>query len=270
MARSLLVVVTFLFLFAGETVAGLSLGSLVKTVTSTVGTVVTTLTNKTSTVGDTLVPSYSIQDANATARSVGVLLKQAAFLYGAPVAGGPYFPTGVLGLAHVAADQALIELELVPQTTLVGLDMISSAAAAADYNGLKTLDDYILLYENHLSRMLPGGPELGALTNFTQDLFFSMERLANSPYKIRRLNPASDTLQFSVDDFAVKNIANSSLAQLFQSGRLFYADYRDQKNLTQAARYSAACDAYFYIDSTSGRARPLSGPLQRNKILTSP
>jgi hypothetical protein len=96
------------------------------------------------------------------------------------------------------------------------------------------------------------------LTNYTQDLVFSMERLSSSPYQIRRLNPSSDVLSFTIPDNTVSQISGQTLQQLFQQGRLFYADYRDQLNLTATSRYSAACDAYFYIDPTSGNFLPLA------------
>ena len=85
-----------------------------------------------------------------------------------------------------------------------------------------------------------------------------MQRLSTSPYQIRRLNPTSDTLQFTVDDVTSTQITGMTLQQLFQQGRLFYADYREQKNLPSTGMYSAACDAYFYIDAKSGDFLPLA------------
>lgn len=61
-----------------------------------------------------------------------------------------------------------------------------------------------------------------------------------------------------IDDSIAKRISGSTLNQLFQDGRLFYADYRDQANLTATSRYSSACDGYFYINSTSGDFLPLA------------
>ena len=95
-------------------------------------------------------------------------------------------------------------------------------------------------------------------TNYTQDLLFSMERLSISPYQVRRLDPSSDSLEFEIDDSTAKAVSGMTLAQLLQAGRLFYADYRDQANLTPTTRYSAACDAYFYIDESSGEFLPLA------------
>ncbi|ETS82938.1 hypothetical protein PFICI_04814 [Pestalotiopsis fici W106-1] len=192
------------------------------------------------------------------ARSLAITLKQSGYTYGPPVAGGPYFPTGVLGLVRVAADGVAISADLAPVTAAAGLDSAESLASAAEYNGLQTLHDYTLLYDGHWKDTLPSGPVPGILTNYTQDLLFSMERLSLSPYQVKRLNPTSDELQFSIDDAVAQNITGLTLQGLFSDGRLFYADYRDQKDLTRTERYAAACDAYFYIDQTSGDFLPLA------------
>lgn len=94
--------------------------------------------------------------------------------------------------------------------------------------------------------------------NYTQDLFFSMQRLSNSPYQIRRLNSTS-TIPFVLDDITATAITGTTLSNLRGQGRLFYADYRDQRNLSlTAGHYVAACDAYFYIDPRSGDFLPLA------------
>ena len=106
---------------------------------------------------------------------------------------------------------------------------------------------------------MPSGTYLGVETNYTQDLFFSMQRLSSSPYKIRRLSPGSDNLQFTVSDDIATNLSGMTLDELFQEGRLFYADYTDLKDLdTIDGRYAAACDAYFYINASSGDFLPLA------------
>lgn len=196
--------------------------------------------------------------ANSLARSTAILVKQTGYLYGPPVAGGPYYPTGLLGLVRVAGDTAAIDLDLAPVNIAAALDSAELLASAAEFNGLQELHDYTLLYDGHFKTTLPSGPVPGILTNYTQDLLFSMERLSLSPYQVRRLNPASDELQFSVDDAVAQNITGSTLQQLFSDGRLFYADYRDQKDLTRTERFAAACDAYFYIDKTSEDFLPLA------------
>jgi arachidonate 15-lipoxygenase (second type)/8-lipoxygenase (S-type) len=104
----------------------------------------------------------------------------------------------------------------------------------------------------------PAGVDPGMLTNYTQDLLFSMQRLSSSPYQVRRLIPNSDAIPFTISNSTVSQISGLNLQQLFQQGRLFYIDYRDQANLTSTGRYAAACDAYFYIDTNSGNFLPLA------------
>lgn len=62
------------------------------------------------------------------------------------------------------------------------------------------------------------------MTNYTQDLLFSMERLSVNPFSIRRLNPASDTLAFPVDDDIAVNVTNLTLDELLAGGYLFYVE----------------------------------------------
>lgn len=87
-----------------------------------------------------------------------------------------------------------------------------------------------------------------------------MERLSFSPYAVKRLNPASDQLAFTINDSTARNITGMTLEQLFSAGRLFYADYRSQRDLpkTNTGKYAAACDGYFYIDQKSGDFLPLA------------
>lgn len=139
-------------------------------------------------------------------------------------------------------------------------DIVKAESDVNKFNGLQTLQDYTLLYDQEWTATLPQGPAPGILTNYTQDLLFSMERLSFSPYQIRRLNPSKDTLNFQVDDQIATNLTGMTQQQLLTSGRLFYADYRDQAELTATSnpRYSAAVDAYFYIDPNSGDFLPLA------------
>ena len=112
------------------------------------------------------------------------------------------------------------------------VDRADSTLAAAQYNGLQTLDDYILLYNGHWKTTLPSGPVPGMLGNHTRDLLFSMERLSPSPYLTRRLNPSADTLQFNVDSGIAMKTSGMTLQQLLESGGLFCPDYRDRKDIT--------------------------------------
>lgn len=95
------------------------------------------------------------------------------------------------------------------------------------------------------------------LTNYSQDLFFSMERLANSAFSVRRL-PKATELPFDVEFGIVTNVTGSSLQRLLEDGRLFYADHRAQASFpTTKNKFAAACDAYFYI-AKSGQFLPLA------------
>lgn len=96
------------------------------------------------------------------------------------------------------------------------------------------------------------------LTNYTQDLLFSMERLSLSPYAVRRLLPFEDSLAFDVEDAVAQKVTGSTLQELFYSGRLFYVDHSSQGKLNHTSAYAPACDAYFFIDQTSGDFLPLA------------
>ena len=216
---------------------------------------------RTPTINDrSFLQPYSLpnSDLASITRSLAIAIKQIGYLYGPPIAGGPSFPTGVLGLAKVAADQLEDQLDEAPVLAAIALDRTDSTLSAAQDNDLQTLDDYTSLYERHRKATLPSGPVPGMLSNYTQDLLFSMERLSLSPYEVKRLSPSSDILQLNIDDGLATNITGMTVQQLFETGRLFYADYRDQKNLARTDRYSAACDAFFYIDQTSEDFLPLA------------
>jgi len=124
--------------------------------------------------------------------------------------------------------------------------------------GIKTLSDYELLYKGQWKNSMPAGLDVGILSNYTDDLLFSMERLSVNPFTIRRLSP-SDSLPFTVEDTISSNITGITLQSLFNSGSLFYADHRYQASLQSINdRYAGACDAYFYVDTKSGNFLPLA------------
>jgi hypothetical protein len=155
MAKFSLSLLFFLIFYSISVLAAPLLNSLVESVSKTADAVGDALKNVTSSVTDPISAPYSLRDGNPTARSAAVLLKQTTFLYGPPVGGGPYFPTGPLGLAKVVADQALTGLELAPQFALTSFDAFDSTLGAPQYNGLKRLDDYLLLYQDQLRRSIP-------------------------------------------------------------------------------------------------------------------
>ncbi|KAJ4387874.1 hypothetical protein N0V93_008477 [Gnomoniopsis smithogilvyi] len=208
--------------------------------------------------------SYKLpqQDSNGTTRAAALATTQAGFLYGPPIAGGPAYPSGAIGNSTAAADLASLDVELVAERTMAYEDAALATeafeAAAAVTGGLTTLEAYASLYDNEWKNTLPKGPAPGVLSNYTQDLFFSMERLSVSPYAVSRLNPFSDSLAFEVDDLTAQAISGSTLAELFAAGRLFYIDHSAQASLERTDAYAAACDAYFYIDEASGDFLPLA------------
>lgn len=118
--------------------------------------------------------------------------------------------------------------------------------------------DYALLYDNQWKNTLPKGPAPGILSNYTQDLLFSMERLSTSPYAVRRLIPSTDNLAFDVDDSTAVAVSGSTLEELLKAGRLFYIDHSAQGSLERTAAYAAACDAYFFIDAATNNFLPLA------------
>ncbi|KAH8666967.1 lipoxygenase [Xylariales sp. PMI_506] len=209
--------------------------------------------------------SYTITPSSTDPlRSANLDIVRTSFQYGAPIAGGPYYPSGLLGAAKSGLDIVDFLSEFTPELALMGLDITKATldvekASTYSYNGLQTLDDYVELYKGEWQNTIPDGVDQGMLTNYTQDLLFSMQRLSSSPYQIRRLNSAADTLPFTIDNNTTTQITGLNLQQLFQQGRLFYADYRDQANLTASpGHYAATCDAYFYIHPASGNFLPLA------------
>ena len=96
------------------------------------------LNSITETVGDligdfTLPESYTLpqNSKHKLLRAAGVTTKRTTFLYGPPVAGGPYFPAGLLGLERVALDQAYIQLDLAPELAAAVLDDTKATADIA-------------------------------------------------------------------------------------------------------------------------------------------
>lgn len=125
--------------------------------------------------------------------------------------------------------------------------------------GFRDVSSYELLYKDQWELSNPSGVAPGLFTNYTQDLFFSMERLSTGPFSTRRLHPTHDTLPFQVDAATVKQLTGNSLEDLHGSGRLFFADHSYQaKYALQPGRYAAACSAYFYISPESGDFLPLA------------
>ncbi|KAK6349928.1 hypothetical protein TWF696_006187 [Orbilia brochopaga] len=196
-----------------------------------------------------------------TARKLAITAKQATFLYADGIGGGPHSPGGVGGITLIAADSAISDSELALQVANEASDVAAATLSIPKYNGLKTLDDYARLYDGGLwkNSLAPTGLYPGMITNYTQDLLFSMERLSFDPYAVRRLFPDKDQLPFAVDDVIVQDVTGAeSLQKLFESGFLFYADHRDQGSLEHTEHFAAACDAYFFISESSKNFLPLA------------
>lgn len=63
-------------------------------------------------------------------RAAGIAATQLGFTYGAAIAGGPYYPSGALGLVKTAADQVAIQLEVLPEGALAAKDTAAATAGA--------------------------------------------------------------------------------------------------------------------------------------------
>jgi len=106
---------------------------------------------------------------------------------------------------------------------------------------------------------MPDGPAPGAISNFTSDLLFSMERLSVNPYAIKRIHPTAQELPFSLDDSLATAISGWTLDQLHRNGHLFVVDHSYQaKYPTAKGRYTAGCSAYFFIHPKSNQFLPLA------------
>ena len=124
--------------------------------------------------------------------------------------------------------------------------------------GIKTLEDYRVLYNGQWKKSVPGGVDAGVLENETSDLYFSMERLSASPFSVRRLHPFEDNLPFAVEPEIVANLTGVALETLHSQGRLFLVDHSVQLVLSETSRYGGACSAYFYIAPDTAEFLPLA------------
>ena len=123
------------------------------------------------------------------------------------------------------------------------------------------MESYANLYKDQWLQTEPSGTSMGALTNYTQDLFFSMERLSSNAYTVKRLNPASDKLPFIVDDSIVQKLSGQTLSALFKAGRLFVGDHSTQLPFASdmiPGRSQAYTVGYFYIHPTKNQFLPLA------------
>ena len=223
-----------------------------------------------------------MNDPYPTQRSEEVQDHRNGFLYGPSLIGNTsYFPTGPLGDGLVKAQIALGEAEadanekvileeakpVYEAVMKVGwrllLGRVSRESTSADHkvqaSGLQGLDSFSILYENQWANANPTGILPGSYTNYTQDLFFSMERLSVSPFSLVRLNPKTSKLPFAIEDPIVKNLTTMTLSGLHSAGRLFFVDHSYAAHYPKEPnRYAAACSAYFYIHPSTGDFLPLA------------
>ncbi|KAK6537329.1 hypothetical protein TWF694_011519 [Orbilia ellipsospora] len=206
----------------------------------------------------TLLPPFSLPNGQAL-RASGVATKRVGFQYAPGIGGGVYSPGGTLGLALIANDEAITTLDLTAEAGVSGPDLTKATLDVAKYNNLQSLSDYVKLYSDEwVLSSSPTGQMPGMLTNYTQDLLFSMERLSLNPFAVRRLIPGSDSVPFNVDSTIVQDVTGSSLSSLLSAGRLFYVDHSDQAALAPTAQYGASCDALFYLSESSNQFLPLA------------
>ncbi|KAK1475339.1 manganese lipoxygenase [Colletotrichum abscissum] len=200
------------------------------------------------------------EDNDLSSRAEEIKVKQQAITYGEPLIGDTsFFPNGSLGTQISLRDQSLW---LKDSEHVARFAINESAAALEDitkHGGLKRLEDFKILYDGHWSGSVPGGIAKGQFSNFTSDLLFAMERLSTNPYIVRRLTYRKDKLPFPLDDKTVRKITGTTLDSLHRDGRLFLADHSYQKKyFAQQGRYSAACQALFYLDKRSDHFLPLA------------
>lgn len=85
------------------------------------------------------------------------------------------------------------------------------------------MDDYAtILYRDQWKNTITH-PASGILTNYTQDLLFSMERLSQNPYALQLLKK-TDPLLFPLSDDIVNKVAGTTLKKIHESEALFFAD----------------------------------------------
>lgn len=202
-------------------------------------------------------------DPNPKSRAAAVQVRNEGFVYGPSLIGeAAPFPNGTLGNARAKADYAVWQVDREEIDARIAKDVKAVTAAIAANGGLKSLDDYArVLYENQWKYSNPRSTAPGIMSNYTQDLLFSMERLSQNPYPLRAIK-TSEGLPFQVADELVRNITTLSLKELQAKNLLFYVDHREQlrypKTTVEPKRYGAAVQAYFYIHPQSKDFLPLA------------
>ncbi|KAH8722840.1 putative lipoxygenase [Phaeosphaeriaceae sp. PMI808] len=218
--------------------------------------------------GRFVLPDFDLQP---TVREEEIRTNRIGYQYGPPLLGNTsFFPTGPLGDAMVLRDKQLWFRDVQYVTDKVNkIEIPQAARALSTAGGIKNLSSYAILYDGMWKYSIPDGIAPGMLTNWTQDLLFSMERLSNNPYVVKRVHPDDPNLPFEVEEDSAKEITTMSLEELHQAGRLFVADHSIQAGYrTNPGRWTAACTAYFYIHPKSGDFLPLAIKTNIGKNLT--
>jgi hypothetical protein len=167
-------------------------------------------------------------------RSAGVATRKEGYQYGPSLIGeAAFFPAGPLGDARKTADLALWDVDRKMIEGDIAKDIGAVKAAIAAHNGtFKSLDDYInVLYTQKWNETIPAHQAPGILTNYTQDLLFSMERLTQNPYPVE-LVKETNAVPFEVDAAIVKSLTGTTLEELKSKGSLFVVDRRFSWHLT--------------------------------------
>jgi hypothetical protein len=170
--------------------------------------------------------SISQKSTYPASRGAGVSVRKEGYQYGPSLIGeAAFFPTGRLGDARKIADLALWDVDRKLIEGDITQDIGAVKAAIAAHNGtFKSLDDYIsVLYTQKWNETIPAHQAPGILSNYTQDLLFSMERLTQNPYPVE-LVKKTDAMPFEVDATIVKNLTGMTLEELKKKGSLFVVD----------------------------------------------
>jgi hypothetical protein len=76
--------------------------------------------------------SYTIPQHSTSSiiRAANLALVRGAFLYGSPLAGGPAYPSGLLGIAKDVQDVANIQIDLTPELANAAVDLAKATLDA--------------------------------------------------------------------------------------------------------------------------------------------
>ncbi|GAB0137224.1 hypothetical protein EsDP_00005500 [Epichloe bromicola] len=200
--------------------------------------------------------SLPAHDDDPKARAARIQSKREGILYGhGPDQNITAYPAGPLGDTIWQTDTASLVAEQDRHGVLVEKDVEILSATG----GIQSLADYSKLYDQQWKNSIGNVVDLGSSANYTNDLFFSMQRLTVNPLVVRRLKPHQRRLPFRVDDAVARKVSGMTAEQLLRQGRLFYVDHRALSKLPrQEGRFSAACEAYFYISARDGKWLPLA------------